>query len=176
MPKHQSGRASLSVAVPVLFIDELMPQLKDTELRTLLAVVRQIRVTGMEASYTWLVHAELCRRTGRASAAVSGAVDSLARRGLLEVTDERGRALRTPSERRSADGRRLYRLGSRFAELTIAKAKTIDYTTQKTYCFRNAKTAVPSHAETVVSQAERERIESEKKKIRRLLEQLPRRP
>lgn len=98
------------VPLPVLFIDERMPDLKDSELRVILAVARQTCVAGRETRSAWLTHAELCRRTGRASEAISGAIDALVKKGLLEVVDEDGSPLLTPATRRRAQGRRYYRV------------------------------------------------------------------
>jgi hypothetical protein len=55
----------------------------------------------------WLSHSQLKSRTGRAGEAVSSAVDSLVRRGLIEVRGEGGRLLADPAARRR-EHRRLY--------------------------------------------------------------------
>jgi len=115
-----------------------MPRLRDTELRVLLVVLRQTwgwkadgwRSHGGESGNTdtgnrqatndkkptkrrdWLSHRQLCRRTGRGSEAVSGAVASLTASGLIIVEDASGRPLRTPEERRRCLGRLYYRPGA----------------------------------------------------------------
>ena len=71
------------VSIPSAILDRWMPKLKDTELRVLLLVARQtIGRSGKEVD--WLAHSQLRKRTGRASEAVSAAVDSLIQKGLLE--------------------------------------------------------------------------------------------
>ena len=103
--------------VPTRLTDALMPALRDTELRVLLVVLRA--TWGWRAApdapatrrREWLSHALLCRRTGRGSEAVSGAVDALVRSGLLAVEDSAGRPLTTPAERRRYLGRLYYRAG-----------------------------------------------------------------
>lgn len=122
-------------AVPRALIDLFLPHLKDTELRVLLVVLRatrgwQARRESGEANRSgsktgtyvwqtdqghkrrdWITHRQLCQRTGRASAAVSGAVDALVRAGLLVVEDAAGTPLGTPQARRRALGRLYYRAG-----------------------------------------------------------------
>ena len=107
--------------VPVRLVDEVMPTLKDTELRILLIVLRQTSGWKSDRAETgsnrrtkyrdWLSHSQLCRRTGRGSDAVSRAVASLAASGLIIVEDAGGRSLLTPQERRRCLGRLYYRPG-----------------------------------------------------------------
>ena len=115
-----------------------MPRLRDTELRVLLVVLRQTwgwkadgwRSHGGESGNTdtgnrqatndkkptkrrdWLSHRQLCRRTGRGSEAVSGAVASLTASGLIIVEDVGGTPLTTPEERRRCLGRLYFRPGN----------------------------------------------------------------
>lgn len=105
----EAGRERLIVTVPVLFVDNVLPLLKDTELRVLLVVLRQTRVATRNRDSAWLSHRELCRRTGRASEAVSAAVETLSRKGLLAVSGEDGRNLMTARDRQMARGRQFYR-------------------------------------------------------------------
>ncbi len=114
--------------IPTRLVDEVMPRLRDTELRVLLVVLRQ--TWGWKADRTetggkvvrdsrgqtkrrdWLSHRQLCRRTGRGSEAVSGAVASLTASGLIIVEDAGGTALITPEERRRCLGRLYFRVGN----------------------------------------------------------------
>ena len=105
--------------VPVWLVDEVMPTLKDTELRILLVVLRQTagwrsdRLGGSVSHKRrdWLSHRQLCRRTGRGSDAVSSAVASLTASGLIVVEDAGGKPLATPEERRRCLGRLYFCLG-----------------------------------------------------------------
>lgn len=103
---------------PNALIDEVMPLLRDTQWRVLCVIVRQTlgwrssSGTGRKTE-DWLTQSQLKRRTGRASEALSKAVDGLVRRGLIEVADAQGNALRTPAKRRRCRGRLYYRLASR---------------------------------------------------------------
>ena len=110
--------------VPIRLVDDVMPALKDTELRILLVVLRQtagwksdrLAGTGTHNTTThkrrdWLSHRQLCRRTGRGSDAVSRAVASLTAAGLIVVEDAGGTPLATPDERRRCLGRLYFRLG-----------------------------------------------------------------
>jgi hypothetical protein len=102
--------------VPNDLLDRVMPTLRDTELRVLLVVVRQTLgwQDGPDRSRRkerdWLTQSQLMRRTGRASEAVSAAVDGLVRARLIEVQDNWGRSLMTPAERRRFLGKLYYRL------------------------------------------------------------------
>lgn len=103
------------VPLPTRLIDELMPALSDTEWRVVCVVARATvgwRISGGHKPRDWLTQSQLKRRTGRASAAVSKAVDRLVRRGLLEVTDLSGLPLRTPAARRRSRSRLYYALST----------------------------------------------------------------
>ena len=87
-------------------VDDVMPRLKDTELRILLIVLRQTSGWKSDRAKTsskwrtkqrdWLSHSQLCRRTGRGSDAVSRAVSALTAYGLIIVEDAGGKPLLTP--------------------------------------------------------------------------------
>jgi len=85
-----------------------MPKLRDTEWRLLCVIIRQTfgwTPGGVAKSADWLSHSQLRRRTGRAGAAISLAVDHLCGNGLITVTDRHGRLLATSSDRRRNHGR-----------------------------------------------------------------------
>ena len=102
--------------VPTVLLDKVMPELRDTELRVLLVVVRQTlgwqvgKDPRLRKERDWLTQSQLMRRTGRASGAVARAVDALVRRGLIDVLDGAERPLVTAAERRRCLGRLYYRL------------------------------------------------------------------
>ena len=161
------GRDNLVVSLPVLFVDDVLPTLKDTELRVLLAVLRQTHVAGRERASAWITSGELRRRTGRASEAVSAAIGSLSGRGLLAITDGSGRQLETPSERQCATGRRLYRVGTGALvkpKSDVGEPKTIDINTNKHYSLRFC-----DHKEDQIEAGSIDQIEKEKAKIRKRL-------
>jgi hypothetical protein len=174
-----SGWSHLTVAVPVLFVDEQMPHLRDTALRVVLAVLRQTQVTGFEKRSAWLTHAELCRRTGRAGEAVSAAIEQLVKLGLLEVQDEAGKPLLSPRERQQAQGRRFYRvrnvgdLDNQRRCQDTAKAKTIE-DIENTYGLRKTDPSLPRAKATTSSPEEQKHIEEEKGRIRERLRSLAR--
>ncbi|MGV3615151.1 MAG: hypothetical protein ACO1SV_07430 [Fimbriimonas sp.] len=96
--------------VPNEILDRLMPRLRDTEFRLLCVVCRATLgrrnpATGKRRRRDWLSHAQLMRRTGRGSAAVSRALASLVVSGLVRAEGEDLRELRTARERRSHRGR-----------------------------------------------------------------------
>lgn len=104
--------------VPNDLLDRVMPTLRDTELRVLLVVVRQTLGWQDGANPTrrkkrdWLTQSQLRQRTGRASEAVSHAVDTLVQAGLINVTDRREVPKKTADERRRHMGHLYYQLGS----------------------------------------------------------------
>jgi len=120
-----SGQPKGFVPVPNALFDDLLPGLKDTELRVLLVVARKTAGfsdgAGGRKARDWIGNRMLCRATGRESAAVSRAVDSLARRGLIAVETHAGRPLATPNERRRYLGRLYYRLAGPAAPAGMGK-------------------------------------------------------
>jgi|GEM_PF-1081630 len=111
--EHELARTT---AFPNMLLDEVMPTLKDTEWRLLCVVVRQTlgwQQQGRRKRRDWLTQRQLIAKTNRNSQAVSRAVDSLVRQGLLEVQDQVGNVLLTPAGRRRHGGRLYYRLGAR---------------------------------------------------------------
>ena len=120
--KSATARASVLAKVvpfPADLLDSIMPILKDTEWRILCVVVRQTlgwqadAKTGRRKAADWLTQSQLKKRTGRASAALSEALDGLVRRGLIDVCDDTGKRLATPSQRRRYHGRAFFRLGEK---------------------------------------------------------------
>ena len=113
--------------VPVRLVDEVMPDLRDTELRVLLVVLRQtwgwradrLAGSGAHKRRDWLSHRQLCRRTGRGSDAVSAAVASLTAAGLIVVEDGGGRPLAMPEERRRCLGRLYFRPGEMWTDGSV---------------------------------------------------------
>lgn len=111
--------------VPNDMLDRVMPTLRDTELRVLLVVVRQTLGwqdgpnSSRRKERDWLTQSQLMRRTGRASEAVSAAVDGLVRARLIEVQDRWRRPLVTPAERRRCLGKLYYRLGPELGENSL---------------------------------------------------------
>jgi hypothetical protein len=96
-------------AFPCVLIDRVMPTLKDTEWRLLCVIVRQ--TVGWSANgrkhkrLDWLTQRQLMARTGRNSAAISNALNTLVKRRLVDACDEAGNLLLTPQERRRCSGR-----------------------------------------------------------------------
>jgi len=102
-----------AVPVPNLVFDEVLPTLRDTELRVLLIVLRQTigrrDRQGRSKTRDWLSHSQLVRRTGRGSDAVSNAIATLVRHGLIVVETSVGLPLATAAERRRHLGRLYFR-------------------------------------------------------------------
>jgi DNA-binding MarR family transcriptional regulator len=62
-----------------------MPTLKDTELRTLLVILRQTAGWNRTGRPVILKYKQLIQKTGRRSEAISSALKSLERRGLIHT-------------------------------------------------------------------------------------------
>jgi hypothetical protein len=94
---------------PNVLLDLVLPKLTDTEWRIVCVIVRQTfgwsAGQGTRKQSDWLSHAQLRRRTGRASAALSRAIDVLVRSGILSVRDLTGRLLTTAQARRRSRSR-----------------------------------------------------------------------
>ena len=105
--------AAGAVPIPNTLFDAMLPTLKDTELRVLLIVLRQTigrrDKQGRAKSRDWLSHAQLVKRTGRGSDAVSSAIAALVRRGLIQTETSTGTPLGSPAERRRYLGRLYFR-------------------------------------------------------------------
>ncbi len=111
-----------STQFPSHLIDEIMPQLKDTEWRLLCILVRQ--TFGWKKEWDWLSTSQLKARTGRATAAVSHAIETLVRLQLIEVRTMSGHCANSPMDRRKAREGLLFRLQVPVsADTTISKSE-----------------------------------------------------
>ena len=101
---------------PNSLLDDVMPTLSDTEWRILCVIVRQ--TLGWQSNKRdetrkecdWLTHRQLLVRTGRASAAVSRAIQGLIQKKRIVIEDEEGQVLSCAKERREHRGRLYFRL------------------------------------------------------------------
>jgi DNA-binding MarR family transcriptional regulator len=119
--KPVTPRKSPTTPFPSALLDQVMPTLKDTEWRLLCVIVRQTlgwrdAATGGRKKWDWLTQRQLIRRTGRSSEAISRAINSLVRHGIIEAQSRTGRPLVTPIERRQARGHIRYALCSQFLD------------------------------------------------------------
>ena len=118
-----------STPFPNALLDFWMPRLKDTEWRVLSVVVRQTMgwqspVTGQRKTCDWLTQAQLKRRTGRHSAALSSAIRGLVALKLIEVRDASGELVSSPKARRLMRGRLFFSLRGSLAKSEVQKANT----------------------------------------------------
>lgn len=72
--------------MPNLVLDTLLPELKDTELRVLLVLIRQTLGWNRPTRPVILSYRTLKARTGRESEAIAKAIRSLRTRGLIHTT------------------------------------------------------------------------------------------
>lgn len=99
---------------PNVLLDRVMPYLGDTEWRVLCVIVRQ--TFGWQKAADWLSHGQLKTKTGRESAAVSRAIDTLVKRGLILVQDGRDNRLHSSSERRRSRSRLVFAVHPRLVD------------------------------------------------------------
>ena len=171
--------------LPSVLLDYWMPRLKDTELRIVLLVARQtFGRAGKNAD--WLAHSQLKARTGRASEAISAAIDALVRSGLLEVFTAEGRTLSSPRERQAHRGALLYRIAPTALQESLvagkpktetAKAKTTDYLEPPSRYLRIPKSPLRDQQESEgdyeEAETRRQKIEQQKQQIRDHLGKIP---
>lgn len=69
--------------LPNVILDRHMPELRDTELRVLLVLLRQTTGRGRDGRTVSLSYRTLMRRTGRQSEAIAKALRSLRAKGLI---------------------------------------------------------------------------------------------
>lgn len=79
--------------VPNALFDRLLPVLKDTELRILLALIRSTSGWNREGKPATLTYRTLERQTGRHSEAVGRAIASLREKGLIHTSGSPRRRL-----------------------------------------------------------------------------------
>ena len=93
--------------MPNLLLDRLLPELRDTELRILLILVRATTGWNREGKPTILSYRTLMRRSGRGSEAIARALASLSAKGLIHSsTDHRKRTPAKPNAPASETGER----------------------------------------------------------------------
>ena len=112
-------------AFPNVLLDTLMPTLKDTEWRLLCVIVRQTigwsEGNGQRKQRDWLTQRQLSARTGRNSAALSAAIDTLVCRSLIHTWTEAGELLMTRQERRRYQGRLYFGLCHETVQTLLTK-------------------------------------------------------
>ena len=107
-----------TTSFPNYLLDRVMPKLRDTEWRLLSIIVRQTfgwsDGHGKRKSADWLSHAQLKRKTGRSSTAISRAIEVLVWSKLVVVRDLSGKALTEATDRRRARSKMSFSLHPRF--------------------------------------------------------------
>lgn len=114
--QSQEAMPSSYTPIPNALFDHVMPTLSGSEWQLLCVIIRQTigwhdPSTGARKTSDWLSHRQLKTRTGRGSDAVCHAIESLVRKGHIEVKNEQGDLLATPPERRRNGSRLFYGIG-----------------------------------------------------------------
>jgi len=104
-----------TTAVPNILFDGLLPQLKVTELKVLLIVIRQTigwkeKRSSHRKSEDWISSSQLKKKSGSSARSICSAVESLVKRNFIEVLDENHYPLVFAHERRGKQ-RLYYRVG-----------------------------------------------------------------
>lgn len=121
LPYTPMGRLDNTTPFPNFLLDRVMPHLCDTEWRMLCVIVRM--TIGWQKSEDWLSHSQLKGRTGRESAAVSRAVDSLVKRGMVVIRDHNERRLHTAAERRRSRSRLVFEVHPRLLDSNLYRQR-----------------------------------------------------
>lgn len=115
------SRLANTTPFPNLLLDSVMRFLSDTEWRVLCVIVRQ--TYGWQKPEDWLSHSQLKSHTGRESAAVSRAVDTLVKRGLIVVRDRSNRRLYSTAERRRSRSGLVFAIHPLFLESALYRRR-----------------------------------------------------
>lgn len=108
--------------IPNTVLDELMPNLKDVELRVLLIIVRQTLgwiedfQTGRRKEKDWISRSQLMFKAGRGKTAVGKAVDRLCIEGVIHAYNHENEVLDTSHKRRLNFGKIFYRFNHKYGE------------------------------------------------------------
>lgn len=109
--------------IPNIVLDELLPRLKDMELRVLLIIIRQTlgwiedRETGRRKEKDWISVHQFEIKTGCKRWAIGKAISSLIQADLIEAYSEDGKLLVNSRERQMAGTKIFYRLKTRQPDL-----------------------------------------------------------
>lgn len=146
MGDYRSGQIP-TTPFPNVLIDKVMPCLSDSSLRVLVVVVRQTlgfrSSDGTHKKVDWISHSQLRQKTGRSSSAISAAINSLCRKGLIKVTDRLNHELATPEARRKCRSRLYYQLNGLGQDNILASMNPLtrirnSITTKETYTKRES--------------------------------------
>lgn len=108
------SRLTNTTPFPNLLLDRVMPFLGDTEWRVLCMIVRL--TFGWNKIEDWISHGQFKVRSGRESAAISRAIDTLVKRGLILVRDRNERRLHSTAERRRSRSKLIFAVHPLFLE------------------------------------------------------------
>jgi hypothetical protein len=101
--------------VPNTFFDIYLKELKSAELKVLLVIIRQTlgwadrRGMFGRKETDWISGSQLKQKTGSSKRAISSAIDTLVRKSLIDILDEKGIILDNP-EKRQGKTKLYYRL------------------------------------------------------------------
>lgn len=115
---HISSLVPNTTQVPHIIIRKWMRDLSDTELRVILVIVDQTlgweldSIAHTRKKEDWIAYSQLRDKTGRENAALRQALKGLEERGVISVTDGKGRTI--PLEQRN--GKKLYYRITTFSE------------------------------------------------------------
>lgn len=101
--------------VPNVYFDIYLKELKSAELKVLFIIIRQTlgwadrRGMYGRKETDWISGSQLKQKTGCSRRAITSAIDTLVRKSLIEVLDDKGEILDNP-EKRQGKMRLFYRL------------------------------------------------------------------
>ncbi|MBI4930184.1 MAG: replication protein [Bacteroidetes bacterium] len=107
--------------VPNFLLDEHLRNLKGTELKMLLVIIRQ--TLGWKKESDWISASQLKAKTGCSQRSITSAIEMLAGKNFIEVFSEEGELLDMP-EKRKGKKRMFYKLSSMFHSVVGQQGKT----------------------------------------------------
>lgn len=85
-----------STQIPNYLLDEAMPNLTDTEFRVVMIIARQ--TYGWHKESDQISYSQLVKKTGRYKEAIAKSLKSLREKGIIQVTDQKGKVLLSKEE------------------------------------------------------------------------------
>ncbi len=116
-----------TTSVPNAVFDELLPELKGTELKILLIIIRQTLGWTEQGNKEkrkesdWISSSQMQQKTGCSQRAITSAIEILVRKNLISVYDGYGSLLDSP-QRRKGKTKLFFALTPAFADASAGKS------------------------------------------------------
>lgn len=90
---------------PNILFDQFLKELNNSEIKILLVIIRQTngwvdKKTGKRKDRDRITYSQFIKKTGLSRRIISEAINSLSKKELIKITDNSGKILNTPDERK----------------------------------------------------------------------------